>query len=254
MRKTLIVAACAALVSCGNKDDSTPASTNDTGSSTAAATFTCGPGPYADGQLRLKDPDNLRNLDAVTLTSPQCPGASAKTDEDGLYYLKLTKGMNVTGRLVKPGYITTITSEFKFADSGLDLQSYLLPDAKKSLLPEFSAANGYIVIAVFYDPPVGDAGATLCQKTDGVSFAVKGKTGVKATYLTALTPLAVDPMLTATTSVGVGILGPLPPGTYEVEATKMGCTFTPEKSATVEFTGKMIVEGGAATYHGVHSK
>ena len=56
--------------------------------------------------------------------------------------------------------------------------------------------------------------------------AVKGHPEIAVGYMSDLTTRSAT--LTATNTLGLAVLGPIAPGTYELDATKTGCTAGPD--------------------------
>ena len=69
--------------------------------------------------------------------------------------------------------------------------------------------------------------------------------GIKATYFKDNVNL--DPTLMTTATVGIGALGPVPPGTYEIDGTKTGCTVVPLSNASFKFPATTTVNAGVIT-------
>jgi hypothetical protein len=78
---------------------------------------------------------------------------------------------------------------------------------------------------------VPDAGA--CSTNEGVTLSVQGHPEIAAHYLSG--PDTVDDTLPATTTLGAGVLGPIPPGSYVIAGAKAGCTVSPDVSSSFQF-------------------
>jgi hypothetical protein len=84
-----------------------------------------------------------------------------------------------------------------------------------------------------------------CGTGDGVTLSIKGHPEIKATYWSD--PLTPDAMLPSTGTLGIGTLGPVPAGTYEIDGTKMGCTIAPATNKYFAFQPTVDVATGILT-------
>ena len=224
MQQAPVLASLASLVSLVSLVSLPACSSKSTGSSADAGTttnnaFTCGGGSIS-GTGRATDPTmGLAAVPGATISSPGC--TTAVTDDRG--------------------YVNE-HAEFAALQNGFAAAGYMYPESvKTTILTSWDDAQGYIAVVASDDG--SDAGA--CATADGVTLSVKGHPEIHATYLKD--QQTADPSLTVTSSFGGAVLGPIPPGTYEVDGAKTGCTSSATKNLYFQFNTTIDVSAGVLT-------
>jgi hypothetical protein len=219
-------------------------SSKSTGSSADAGTttnnaFTCGGGSIS-GTGRATDPTmGLAAVPGATISSPGC--TTAVTDDRGYVTASTDPGLMMKIDLSNTGYLNE-HAEFAALQNGFAASGYMYPESiKTTILTGWDDAQGYIAVVASDDG--SDAGA--CATADGVTLSVKGHPEIHATYLKD--QQTADPSLTVTSSFGGAVLGPIPPGTYEVDGAKTGCTSSPTKNLYFQFNTTIDVSAGVLT-------
>jgi hypothetical protein len=109
-----------------------------------------------------------------------------------------------------------------------------------ALVPMLSDSNGYVFVAVGGD----DSDGGPCADGKGTTVSVNGHPEIKPGYLSALT--TIDPAGTATEGFGA-VLGPMPPGTYEIIGTKTGCKAVGHNDGFISWGTSTTVAGGTVS-------
>jgi hypothetical protein len=78
-----------------------------------------------------------------------------------------------------------------------------------------------------------DAGNAADDQGSPLISALPASVSATAHYLSG--PDTVDDTLPATTTLGAGVLGPIPPGSYVIAGAKAGCTVSPDVSSSFQF-------------------
>jgi hypothetical protein len=206
------------------------------GNTGASNVFTCGGGSIS-GTGRATDPNGLAPVPNATASAPGC--TTAVSDDRG--YIQVATDPNLVIKLdVSANGFVNEHAEFAVLQNGFALTGYLFESSvKSSILSGWSDSQGYVAVLIS-STGGGDAGSTCTN--DGVTVSVKGHPEIAASYLKDLS--TVDPSLTATGSLGAAVLGPVPPGTYEVDGTKTGCTVAPTTDAYFQFQTTFAVAAG----------
>lgn len=202
------------------------------------STIVCGKGSVtATG--RIVDPQTAMGVPNAAISSVGCtPGA---TDYRGDFTLKTDVGFVLKPYITANGYIGE-HAEWALASGNFQATAPLYEASFESNLPGWSSSQGYFFVAITHGAAV-DAGP--CSTNDGVTVSVKGHPEIKAVY--ANTTTSIDPTLTSTGTVGLAALGPVPPGMYEVDGTKMGCTVAPLSNNEFVFQTTNDVKADTAT-------
>lgn len=201
------------------------------------STIVCGKGSVtATG--RIVDPQTAMGIPNAAISSVGCtPGA---TDYRGDFTLKSDVGLVLKPYITANGYISE-HAEWALASGNFQATAAMFEASFESNLPGWSSSQGYFFVAIAH--PIPDAGA--CSTSDGVTVSVKGHPEIKAVY--ANTSTSIDPNLSSTGTVGLAALGPVPPGTYEVDGSKMGCTVAPLSNTELVFQTTNDVKANTAT-------
>jgi len=166
---------------------------------------------------------------------------SGATDYRGDFTLKTDQGLVMKFDVSANGYMNE-HAEYSLQSGNFQATAPLYEASFESNLPGWSSSQGYFFVAVSHSA-AADAGP--CSTNDGVTVTIKGHPEIKAYY--ADTSTSIDSMLTTTGTVGLAALGPVPPGTYEVDGTKMGCTVAPLSGNEFQFQTTNDVKANAAT-------
>jgi len=206
---------------------------------TANNDFSCGGGSIS-GTGRATDPTTgLGPVVGATVSAPGC--TTAVTDDRGYVTASTDPGFMIKLDLSNTGYMNE-HAEFAALTNGFAATGYMYPDTiKTTILAGWTESEGYLAVAVSGDGSDGGP----CSTADGVTLSVNGHPEIKAIYLKDQE--TVDPTLTATGSIGIGGLGPVPPGNYEVDGTKTGCTSGPLNNGTFQFNSTVDVSAGVLT-------
>jgi hypothetical protein len=236
------LAASLVMVGCSSKsnNDSAGASTD---ASTLSSNFNCGTGSIK-GTLQIQDPTNLGPDEGAMVTAEGCNDAmtddrgflNATTDPTFQVKINVTK----TGSIDEYGEITVLKDNFQ-------ISTYGFPESTRAtIFPGLDATHGYIGI-----PIIGDgSGKGPCADGAGVVVSIQDHPEVKAGYLKD--PGTRDDSLTATTPPpSLVALGPLPPGSYTVVATKTGCKGVPTNNGTVKFASTVTIKANTLTGYGM---
>jgi hypothetical protein len=222
-------------------------SSRSSGSSSDAGTsntFTCGGGSIT-GTGRATDPTmGLGPVPGATATAPGC--TTAVTDDRGYITVATDPGLMIKLDVTNSGYLHE-HAEFALKEAGFQVNGYLYPTSiETTILGGWTDSQGYIAVGITADG--SDAGP--CSTTDGVTISVKGHPEIKATYLKD--QQTADPTLTATsTGFAGGVLGPVPPGTYEADGAKTGCTSVPLDGQYFQYNSSFAVSAGVLTLQSI---
>ena len=201
------------VAACGSSDTSSPASEGGPSND-----FVCGAGG-ASGELRVTDLTTVGPVAGAVMSAPGCTTATA--DDRGNISCDFVAGQLLAVDFTASGYIDTHLDVTVLAGGFLFHPAMYPETLKASVLAGFSGAAGYLFVGINTDGSDGGP----CSTADGVTVAVKDSPQVPAGYLTD--PLTRSATLTATNTLGLAVLGPIAPGTYEVIGTKSGCTAQP---------------------------
>jgi hypothetical protein len=220
----------------GSSSSGTGSDAGDAGG--GSSTIVCGKGTItATG--RIVDPQTAMGVPNAAVSSVGCtPGVA---DYRGDFTLKTDVGLVLKPYVSANGYINE-HAEWALASGNFQATAALYESSFESNLPGWSSSQGYFLIAVTHAATV-DAGP--CSTNDGVTVSVKGHPEIQAVY--ANTATSVDPTLTSTGTVGLAALGPVPPGNYEVDGAKMGCTVAPLSNNEFVFQTTEDVKADTAT-------
>lgn len=199
--------------------------------------ITCGKGTIS-ATGRILDPQTAMGVPSAAIVAAGC--SAGATDYRGDFTLKTDPGFVIKADISGNGYMTE-HAEFALSMGNFQATSVLYEASFESDLPGWSSSQGYFFVAVGHS--TGDAGA--CSTNDGVTVSIKGHPEIKAYY--ADTATSISSTLTSTGTVGLAALGPVPPGTYEVDGAKMGCTLAPLSNTEFQFQTTNDVKAGAAT-------
>ena len=203
----------------------------------ASSMIVCGKGSVtATG--RLVDPQTAMGVANAAISVSGC--TSGATDYRGDFTLKTDVGLVLKLDVSANGYISE-HAEWALASGNFQATAPIYEASFESNLPGWSSSQGYFFVAVGHT--TADAGA--CSTNDGVTVSVKGHPEIKAVY--ADTTTSISTTLTSTGTVGIAALGPIPPGTYEVDGTKTGCTVAPLSNTEFQFQTTNDVKANTAT-------
>lgn len=208
----------------------------------ASSVITCGKGSIS-ATGRILDPQTVMGVPNAAIVAAGC--TSGATDYRGDFTLKTDPGLVIKADLSANGYMSE-HAEFALAMGNFQATSVLYEASFESNLPGWSSSQGYFFVAIAH--AAADAGP--CGTSDGVTVSIKGHPEIKAYY--ADTATSISSALTSTGTVGLAALGPVPPGTYEVDGVKMGCTVAPLSNTQLEFQTNNDVKAGAATVQYLH--
>jgi hypothetical protein len=171
------------------------------------------------------------------VTAPGC--TTATTDDRGYISVAVDPGF-LKVSFSASGYVKAYTEETVskggFAETGADY-----PDsAKAALVPMLSDSNGYVF--VIFGGDGSDGGP--CADAKGTAVSVNGHPEIKAGYLSGLT--TIDPAGTGVEGFGA-VLGPLPPGTYQIDGTKTGCKTVGRNDGYLSWGTSTTVVGGTVS-------
>jgi hypothetical protein len=143
-----------------------------------------------------------------------------------------------TGNINEYGEVTILKDNF-------EASTYAFPESTRAtVFPGLDATHGYVAFPVIGDGSDGGP----CASGAGVVVSIKDHPEVKAGYLKD--PGTRDATMTATGGVGnLAALGPLDPGTYEIVATKTGCTGLPTKNDMFQFSAPITIKANTLTEH-----
>lgn len=208
-------------------------------SGTAGNAFNCGGGSI-NGTGRATDPTmGLGPVVGATVSAPGC--TTAVTDDRGYVTASTDPGLMMKLDLSGPGYLNE-HAEFAALQNGFAAAGYMYPETiKTTILTGWDDTQGYIAAIASDDG--NDAGP--CSTADGVTLSINGHPEIKAVYLKD--QQTADPSLTATSTFGGAVLGPIPPGNYEVDGAKTGCTSSPTHSQYFQFNTTVDVKAGVLT-------
>ncbi len=206
--------------------------TVDAGNDAAASTFACGAGGVI-GSVRIVDATTLAPIAGATATSTGC--STATTDDSGTIQANLAEGSLLKADFAAPGYIPQHIEVTPQA-SGFFKTVYMnAPSAKTSLFAGWTSGSGYALVNVSSN--AADGGSCT---PDGLVASVNGHPEIIVGYLSD--GATRDGSLTATNASGFAVLGPMPPGTYEFDATKTACTAGPDYGTYFLWPQTMDVE------------
>jgi len=188
-------------------------------------TLACGQGSVS-GTGHAVDPHTLGPVAGATFSAPGC--TTAVTDDRGYINITTDPGFVIKLDGMASGYLSD-HFEFQALTDNFAGEAYLWESSFASSLPGWSTSQGYVVVEVAAAVP--DAGP--CSTIEGVTLSVQGHPEIAAHYLSD--PDTVDDTLQATTTLGAGVLGPIPPGSYVIAGAKSGCTVTTDVSSTFQF-------------------
>jgi hypothetical protein len=203
----------------------------------ASSVITCGKGSVTVTG-RIVDPQTAMGVPNAAISSVGC--TSGATDYRGDFTVKSDLGLVLEPYISANGYISE-HAEWALASANFQATAPLYEASFESDLPGWSSSQGYFFVAVAHD--TSDAGP--CSTSDGVTVSIKGHPEIKASY--ADTSTSISPTLTSTGTVGLAALGPIPPGTYEVDGTKTGCTVAPLSNTEFQFQTTNAVKANTAT-------
>lgn len=238
MMPVFVVLAAACSSSSGG---SSASSDGDAGSSNVLA---CGKGSIV-GSARGTDPEGLGPIAGATITAPGC--TTAVSDDRGYAEVRTDPGFLMKLDVSASGYIKE-HAEFALpagAKNGFSLTGWAFKDATKTtIFTGWDDSQGYVLVLV-----AAQAEGGACGSPQGITLSLKGHPEIKPVYMKDVT--SADPTLTSTVGItntqGGAVFGPLPPGTYEVDGAKIGCTIGPTASAEWQFDPSFTVEAGTIT-------
>jgi hypothetical protein len=238
MRHCILFLGLTACIACSSSSNgSSGSSGGDAGADGAGSnTMTCGKGSVT-GTLRATDPNGLGPIQGATVSAPGC--TTAVTDDRGYVNVATDPTFVVNLAVTAPNYMHEFVA-FQALATGFAGQGYLYESNITSKLSGWSSSQGYVFVLVGGNGTMG-----TCGTGDGVTFSIKSHPEIKATYWSD--PLTPDSMLPSTGTLGIGTLGPVPAGTYEIDGTKTGCTIGPAKSADFTFQPTVDVAAGILT-------
>jgi hypothetical protein len=241
--RALLVLGLAMCTSCSSSSNGSTGSgsgsdAGDGGGGGGSNVIVCGKGSISAAG-RLVDPQTTMGVANAAISAPGC--TSGATDYRGDFTLKTDPGFVIKADVSANGYINE-HDEFALTSGNFQATAPLYEASFESNLPGWSSSQGYFFVAVGHSA-AADAGP--CSTNDGVTVTIKGHPEIKAYY--ADTTTSIDSMLTTTGTVGLAALGPVPPGTYEVDGTKMGCTVAPLSNNEFQFQTTNDVKAGSAT-------
>jgi hypothetical protein len=164
------------------------------------------------------------------------------TDDRGFLDVTADVGFLVKLDVTKEGYVHE-HAEVSVLKDNFQAATYAFPEGAKStvLTGWTDATQGYLAVIVNDDESDGGP----CATSNGVTVSIKDHPEIKAGYLTNQNTR--DATLSGTGSLGLAVLGPIPPGAYEILGTKAGCTSVAEKNDSFQFTSSATILAGALT-------
>jgi hypothetical protein len=223
------------LVACSSSSSSS--SPGDAAASSNA--ITCGSGALK-GQAHLTDPTSLGPVVGATVTAPGC--TSGTTDDRGFIAFASDPGVLVKISLKASGYLDEYGEVTILKDGFLANTFQFLATTKSTIFTGWTDANGYIAVVTGGDGSDGGA----CSDGKGTTLSIKGHPEVQVGYLSD--PKTRSSTLTASAGFGA-VLGPLPPGMYEIVGTKAGCKTVGQNDGSVSFGTTTTVFAGTLTGH-----
>jgi hypothetical protein len=175
----------------------------------------------------------------ATVSAPGC--TTAVTDDRGYVTAATDPGLMMKLDLSNTGYMNE-HAEFAALQSGFAAAGYMYPETvKTTILTGWTDSQGYIAVVVSDDG--SDAGP--CSTASGVTVSIKGHPEIAPLYL--MDQQTADATLTATSTFGGAVLGPIPPGSYEVDGAKTGCGTSPTHNQYFQFNTTIGVSAGVLT-------
>jgi hypothetical protein len=232
--RALLVAGLASFaVACSSSSSTNSDAGADSGADAGPSnTFKCGAGGLT-GVLRVVDGVTFAPLVGATVSATGC--STATTDDRAFVQADFAQGQLVKVRFSATGYIPEHVEVIPQTGGFNRSADMFAVGSKTSVLSGWTNGSGYILVAIASNG--GDAGP--CNTADNLTVSVKGHPEIAVGYLTDLGTR--NAMLTMTSASGLAVLGPVPPGTYEIDAVKAGCTagmdygkFTWPKTTDVE--------------------
>ena len=244
------LAVCAA--GCSSSSGGSSAPTDGGGGDGAVSNvFTCGKGSLS-GTARATDPNGLGPVAGATVSAPGC--TTAVTDGRGYVTVNTDPGLLIKLDVSASGYMNE-HAEFYVpsgAPAGFNLTGWAYATTTKTtVFKGWTDSDGYVGALV---TAMGDGGA--CASPAGITLSVKSHPELKAVYLKD--PMTPDTTLAATVSVagnvGGAVFGPVPPGTYEIDGAKTGCTIGPLAASQWHFDTTFDVKAGALSFQLLQSQ
>lgn len=224
------------LVACSSSSSSNSPGDAGTGSN---AGVVCGSGAFK-GQAHITDPASLGPVVGATVTAAGC--TSGTTDDRGFITVASDPGLLVKISLKASGYLDEY-GEVTILKDGFQASTFqFLATTKSTIFTGWTDANGFIAVVTSGDGSDGGA----CSDGRGTTLSVKGHPEVQVGYLSDSTTRSST--LTATAGFGT-VLGPMPPGTYEIVGTKPGCKTVGQSDGSVAFGTTTTVLAGTLTGH-----
>jgi hypothetical protein len=230
----LAVAALALVCGCSS---SSSASAADAG--TPNNTFKCGGGAYK-GIVRITDPKSLGPVAGAVLAGAGCETATA--DDRGYVNVASDPGLLVKFTVQTAGYLNEYAEITLLKDQYNATTFEFEESTKTTLFTPWSDANGFILVATSGDGSDGGP----CAEGKGSTVSVKGHPEIAVAYLSDNNTRSTT--LTSTAGFGT-VLGPMPPGTYELLATKTGCKGVGSNDGTSAFGTSTSVLANTLTGH-----
>jgi hypothetical protein len=234
------VAACSSSSSKGTSSSSSSGSSGSGSGGEGGASsnlFSCGSGSLT-GQVRLTDVTSLGPIAGATVSGPGC--TTATTDERGYFQAASDPGFVVKGTFSASGYVNGYVEltvhKAGFSESGADFSSA----AAAAIFPQISGPNGYVYALIGGDGSDGGP----CAASTGSTLSIKGHPELAPSYLKTQT--TIDATLTATAGFGA-VFGPVPPGDYEVDATKTGCVSVGRDDGYFAFNNSAVVSANTVS-------
>ena len=231
---TLRVLTALALVAC---------SSGSSGPVAPTSTVKCGGGSIQVPE-HLYDVVSLAPIDGATISAPGC--ATGVSDSSGNFTWLADPGVTYKFDLAANGYASEHI-EFAFLASGTPSTGLPMDESSAmSLVPGWTSENGIIDVGIF--PSGADGGP--CSTPDGVTMSVVGHPEFTPVYYTSLRTkggTSTSTLQVGSLVLGLGEFGPVPPGTYSVQATKTGCTVQPSQTPIMQYTLSTDVKAGAGS-------
>ena len=202
-------------------------------------TLVCGAGGVK-GTARMTDPSSLGAVAGVVITAGSgC--TAAVSDDRGMFSYDLPARQVLKIDFSAKGYITEHAEAAAIKGlTGTNL--FIFPASyRTNVFTGWTEGSGYVLVVINGDG--GDAGP--CATAAGATVSIKGHPEIKVGY--AADSTTRSPTLTATSDFGVAVLGPVPPGRYEVEATKTGCKASVTRDETFEYAASFDVLANTLT-------
>jgi hypothetical protein len=135
-------------------------------------------------------------------------------DDRGYIQIDVPQGQLLKMRFAAPGYIPNHV-EATPQTAGIYRTFDMFPVSHKTtVLTGWTAAAGYAVVQVY-------SNNAPCESTVGVVVSVKNHPEITVAYATDKSTRSAT--LTEMDAFGVALVGPMPPGTYEIVAGKQSC-------------------------------